>query len=321
MAERRLIDAADLELAHRRQTICPTSICAPPGCAPSGRSIQAALARSNNTLSVAARLLGRQPSDAVWPDGGARDRSRTRQDRRCGRGNRRRRSIGSSHPGRPKPTTQWIAIEVEASCGTGLLAGSCWVPGSASGRWPPMRTICPTRARPEEGRPRIGADRPAQRGPRRPAERRGALSGWAGWRSNSATRWPPNARRIAARDRGFDPHQTRIRCWRQALLAQNKFDDVLQRMKPDGKDADLDAAILVSRGYAQIGLKQPDDGAESLRRSGAGGAECGGAAAGRSAAVGGARRPRRRPGEDRPRDRRPSRNRPRRCWPRRRCCG
>ena len=38
MADRRLIDAADLELAPVRRHACPTSTCGPPGCAPSGKS-------------------------------------------------------------------------------------------------------------------------------------------------------------------------------------------------------------------------------------------------------------------------------------------
>ncbi|HEY1412387.1 MAG TPA: tetratricopeptide repeat protein, partial [Rhodopila sp.] len=54
----------------------------------------------------------------------------------------------------------------------------------------------------------------------------------------------------AARDRGFDPHQA-VPLLAQALLAQNKFQDLLDKLKPDGKDPLLDATILVSRGYAQ----------------------------------------------------------------------
>ena len=109
---------------------------------------------------------------------------------------------------------------------------------------------------------------------------------------------------IAARDRGFDPHQT-VPLLAQALLAQNKFKDLLNTLKPDGKDPQLDAAILVSRGYAQIGLRQNDDAQHVLRRSRTGRTERGGAAAGRRPpARPSTRRPRRRPGEDRPRHRR-----------------
>jgi putative PEP-CTERM system TPR-repeat lipoprotein len=67
----------------------------------------------------------------------------------------------------------------------------------------------------------------------------------------------------AARDRGFDPHQT-VALLSQALLAQNKFNDVLDQLKPEGKDPLLDAAIQVARGYAQIGLKQPEDAQKSF---------------------------------------------------------
>jgi cellulose synthase operon protein C len=67
----------------------------------------------------------------------------------------------------------------------------------------------------------------------------------------------------AARDRGFDPHQT-VALLSQALLAQNKFNDVLDQLKPEGKDPLLDAAIQVARGYAQIGLKRPEDAQKSF---------------------------------------------------------
>jgi putative PEP-CTERM system TPR-repeat lipoprotein len=67
----------------------------------------------------------------------------------------------------------------------------------------------------------------------------------------------------AAQARGFDPHKTVI-LLTQALLAQNKFQDVLDKLKPEGKDATLDASILVARGYAEIGLKRPDDAQKSF---------------------------------------------------------
>ncbi|HEX3575932.1 MAG TPA: tetratricopeptide repeat protein, partial [Rhodopila sp.] len=70
----------------------------------------------------------------------------------------------------------------------------------------------------------------------------------------------------AARDRGFDPHQT-VPLLSQALLAQNKFNDVLDRLKPDGKDSLLDASILVARGYALIGLKRPEDAQKSFAQA------------------------------------------------------
>ncbi|WP_428486053.1 XrtA/PEP-CTERM system TPR-repeat protein PrsT [Rhodopila sp.] len=63
---------------------------------------------------------------------------------------------------------------------------------------------------------------------------------------------------MAARDRGYDPHRT-VPLLAQALLAQNKFEQLLDTLKPDGKDPLLDASILVSRGNALLGLKRPDD--------------------------------------------------------------
>ena len=68
---------------------------------------------------------------------------------------------------------------------------------------------------------------------------------------------------VAARDRGFDPHQA-LPLLSQALLAQNKFNEVLDKLKPDGKDPLLDASILVARGYAQIGMKRPEDAQKSF---------------------------------------------------------
>jgi putative PEP-CTERM system TPR-repeat lipoprotein len=67
----------------------------------------------------------------------------------------------------------------------------------------------------------------------------------------------------AARERGFDPAQT-VPLLAQALLAQNKFDGLLEQLKPDGKNASTDASILVARGYAQIGLRRPEDAQKSF---------------------------------------------------------
>ena len=67
----------------------------------------------------------------------------------------------------------------------------------------------------------------------------------------------------AASDRGFDPHQA-IPLLAQALLAQNKNQDLLEKLKPAGKDGPLDAAILVARGYAQINLRLPEDAQKSF---------------------------------------------------------
>ena len=67
----------------------------------------------------------------------------------------------------------------------------------------------------------------------------------------------------AARDRGFDA-QLATRLLGQALLAQSKFDVVLDQMKPGGKDANLDAIILVFRGYAMVGQKKFDEAQKSF---------------------------------------------------------
>jgi cellulose synthase operon protein C len=67
----------------------------------------------------------------------------------------------------------------------------------------------------------------------------------------------------AARQRGFDPHQA-IPLLTQALLGQAKYQKLLDTLKPEGRDPNLDASILVSRGYALIGLKKPDDAQKSF---------------------------------------------------------
>ena len=67
----------------------------------------------------------------------------------------------------------------------------------------------------------------------------------------------------AALERGYDPHQA-APLLAQALLSQNKNNEVLERLKPEGKDGPLDAAILVARGYAQINLRRPEDAQKSF---------------------------------------------------------
>ena len=67
----------------------------------------------------------------------------------------------------------------------------------------------------------------------------------------------------AARERGFDQNQA-LPLYAQALLAQNKFQQVLESLKPDGKDPKLDASILVFRGYAEVGLRRPEDAQKSF---------------------------------------------------------
>jgi cellulose synthase operon protein C len=67
----------------------------------------------------------------------------------------------------------------------------------------------------------------------------------------------------AARDRGFDPHQA-VPLLAQSLLAQQKPKDLLAELNPEGKDAVLDASILVARGYAQIALNQMNEAQASF---------------------------------------------------------
>jgi putative PEP-CTERM system TPR-repeat lipoprotein len=67
----------------------------------------------------------------------------------------------------------------------------------------------------------------------------------------------------AARDRGFDPHQA-VPLLAQAMLAQEKYKDLLSELQPTGKDAALDASILVARGYAQIAMKNTDEAQASF---------------------------------------------------------
>ncbi len=71
---------------------------------------------------------------------------------------------------------------------------------------------------------------------------------------------------VAARERGFDPHQT-VPLLSQALLTQNKFNELLQKLRPEGNDPLLDASILVFRGYAEVALKRPDDAQKSFAQA------------------------------------------------------
>jgi putative PEP-CTERM system TPR-repeat lipoprotein len=77
---------------------------------------------------------------------------------------------------------------------------------------------------------------------------------WLGWVSiEMGDAVAAEREAVAAQQCGYDP-QLGMRLLGQALLAQNKFDAVLRTMTPSGKDAALDAVILVLRGYALIGL-------------------------------------------------------------------
>src|SRR5262249_3372828 len=67
----------------------------------------------------------------------------------------------------------------------------------------------------------------------------------------------------AARDRGFDARQA-VSLLAQALLAQQRYKDLLAQLNTDGADPTVDAQILVARGYAQIGLGDVDAAKESF---------------------------------------------------------
>ncbi|MGE0222903.1 MAG: XrtA/PEP-CTERM system TPR-repeat protein PrsT [Acetobacteraceae bacterium] len=68
---------------------------------------------------------------------------------------------------------------------------------------------------------------------------------------------------FAARERGYDAAQV-VPLIAQSLLTQNKFEQLLEALKPEGRNPALDAAILVARGYALIGLKRPDDAQQAF---------------------------------------------------------
>jgi putative PEP-CTERM system TPR-repeat lipoprotein len=82
---------------------------------------------------------------------------------------------------------------------------------------------------------------------------------WLGWVSIEVAD-PVAAEREAesAQQRGYDPLAT-TRLLGQALLQQDKFDEVLRTMQPGGKDTALDASIQVLRGYALVGLNRRDE--------------------------------------------------------------
>jgi len=67
----------------------------------------------------------------------------------------------------------------------------------------------------------------------------------------------------AARERGFDPHQT-VPVLAQSMLSQQKAKELLSELQPDGKDAALDASILVARGFAQAALRNNDEAQASF---------------------------------------------------------
>lgn len=70
----------------------------------------------------------------------------------------------------------------------------------------------------------------------------------------------------AALDRGYNP-QLSVQLYAQSLLSQQKFNDLLAQLQPGGKDGALDAQILVARGFAQLGLRQPDEAQKSFTKA------------------------------------------------------
>lgn len=69
-----------------------------------------------------------------------------------------------------------------------------------------------------------------------------------------------------ARRRGYNP-QLSVPLLARSLLAQSKFSQLLDQLTTNGEDANLDAAILVFRGYAQIGMKLPEDAQKSFEQA------------------------------------------------------
>ncbi len=67
----------------------------------------------------------------------------------------------------------------------------------------------------------------------------------------------------AAWERGFDPNQA-IPLLAQAFMGQNKYAELLDKLKPTGKDAALDAMILVRRGFAQLSLNKLEEAQKSF---------------------------------------------------------
>ena len=210
MAERRVIDASDLELAPSSDAVFSLDLRAARLRA-EREVLQVALARSNGTLSVAAKLLGisRPTLYGLMEVHGSKSSLVEARRRGCGSGrNQSRHGVRQS------------------SCATDTLSGFCCASGSA---WL-QRLRMPTRSRMhaamQEGGFANGADQPEERGALRPAERGGAfLAGQGRLRSRRPVAAETEAR--AARDRGFDPRQA-TPLIAQSLLAQKKFKELLR---------------------------------------------------------------------------------------------
>ncbi len=70
----------------------------------------------------------------------------------------------------------------------------------------------------------------------------------------------------AARERGYDAKRT-VPLLARALLGQHRFRAVLDQLHPNTNNPDVDATILVYRGYAQIGLGHPDQAKASFEQA------------------------------------------------------
>ncbi len=70
----------------------------------------------------------------------------------------------------------------------------------------------------------------------------------------------------AAEQRGYDANKTLLVIG-QALLAQNRFTDLLKQLEPKGKDPAMDAEILALRGQAQVRLGKADDARASFHQA------------------------------------------------------
>jgi Tfp pilus assembly protein PilF len=69
-----------------------------------------------------------------------------------------------------------------------------------------------------------------------------------------------------ARERGYDAHKT-LALLSQSMLAQSKFQAMLDEFKPDGKDNQLDSEMLVARGIAEAGLNHTDEAEKDFAAS------------------------------------------------------
>jgi putative PEP-CTERM system TPR-repeat lipoprotein len=70
----------------------------------------------------------------------------------------------------------------------------------------------------------------------------------------------------AAALRGLEPRKA-LPLLGEALLAQNRAEDVLKELRPKGEDKALDAGVMVLRGEAALSLGRPDDAASSFKQA------------------------------------------------------